>query len=347
MTNTLLLKALAGQNHHARPPVWLMRQAGRYMPQYRAIRERHDFLSMCRHPEVAAEVTLLPIQLLDVDAAILFADILLILDAMGRGLRFEEKKGPILERPLVHPSEIAQLPELDIPGQLGYVGDAIRILRKELKVPLLGFAGAPFTLASYLIEGGSSRELKQTKLWMWREPKAFHQLLDYLTEATIRYLKMQVEAGAQALQLFDSWAHVLAQRQFAQFCLPYHRRIVEAIQALDVPMILFCRGSSVFAPLMAQTQAAISLDWNCQLSSIRHHLGPHTVLQGNLDPYVLYAPLETIRKEVQTVLTEMAGDPAYIFNLGHGILPDMDLDAVRCLVDTVKSFSACTATART
>ncbi len=338
MSNDLLLQALQGKNHQSRPPVWLMRQAGRYMPQYREIRQKHDFLTMCRQPELAVQVTLLPIELLDVDAAILFADILLILDAMGRGLRFEEKRGPVLERPLLHPAEVKELPELYMHDQLGYLAEAIKMLRKELTVPLVGFAGAPFTLASYLIEGGSSRDLKSTKQWMWREPEAFHALLDYFTEQTIAYLTMQVEAGAQAVQLFDSWAHVLAHRQFASFCLPYHQRIVDAMHALGCPIILFCRGSSVFAPMMAQTQAAVSLDWNCQLSSMRHSLGPHTVLQGNLDPYVLYAPQETLRREVLANLDEMAGDPAYIFNLGHGILPDMDLDAVRCLVDTVKSY---------
>lgn len=336
--NTRLLDALHGRNTSGRPPVWLMRQAGRYMPQYRAIKEKYSFLEMCRQPEVAAEVTLLPIELLGVDGAILFADILLILDAMGRELSFQEKKGPVIGRPLSSPQEVSTLPSIDVEEKLGYVGEAVSLLKNELEVPLLGFAGAPFTVASYLIEGGSSRDLKKTKQWAYRDPESFHALLQYLTDLTIAYLKMQIRRGAQGVQLFDSWIHVLSHRAFMSFSAPYMKQIVEAVQK-EAPVILFGKGSSLFAREMAALKPqGVSVDWNADLKLLRQELGGGITLQGNLDPHCLYAPPAHLVEEVHALLQSMNGDPAFIFNLGHGILPDMDLHQVRLLVDTVKGW---------
>lgn len=332
---SILLQALQMKNR-GRPPVWLMRQAGRYLPQFRALRERYGFLEMCHQPELAVETTLLPIRLLGFDAAILFSDILVIAEALGVGLRFEKDLGPVIERPLNQASDVDALPRIDVEEKLGYVAEAIRMLRGQLKVPLIGFCGAPFTLASYLIEGGSSRDLKKTKRWMLADPESFHQLLKLLSEATIAYLKMQINAGAQAIQIFDSWASALAHEQFREFSLKYMKDIVAAI---DIPTILFCRGSSVFASQLAEAQpAAISVDWNADLSSIRRQL-PSMALQGNLDPDIMHAPRSVVEREVRRLLDSMRGDPGYIFNLGHGITPEVPVDNVKALVETVRSYA--------
>ncbi len=339
MKNDRLLKALARTNT-GRPPVWLMRQAGRYMPEYRAIREGRTFLEMCQTPEVAAEVTRLPITLLGVDAAILFADILLVADAFDTGLHFVESHGPVMDRPVRSPAAIRNLPTPNAQESLGYVAEAIKILRSDLEVPLIGFAGAPFTVASYMIEGGSSKELKQTRLWMRNDPASFTQLLDKVTDLTIDYLKMQVEAGAQALQVFDSWACHLDYHHFQKYSQEYLRRITAALGPCGVPVILFCRGASCWTRELADCgSAAISLDWNCSLPRVRTEVGNDITLQGNIDPFLLYAPHSVIRSEVHSLLESMAGDPGFIVNLGHGISPDMTVDAVRTLVDSVKAHS--------
>jgi uroporphyrinogen decarboxylase len=337
--NTLLLEALACENQ-SRPPVWLMRQAGRYMPAYRAIREKYSFVEMCKNPQIATEVTLQPIKEFGMDAAILFSDILVIPEALGLGLRFEEGKGPIIERPVRSQEDIAALPMPNADEALGYVGEAIRMLRNELSVPLLGFCGAPFTVASYMIEGGSSPDLKRTKQWMYRDPKSFHALLTHLAKVTIDYIEMQVAAGAQAIQIFDSWAHVLPYHQFKEFSLSYMNLILEGISEPKPPVILFCRGASVFANELADIcPQGISLDWNVDLPQLREVIPSSVALQGNFDPDLLYAPLGVIEQEVKQLLLEMDGDPGYIVNLGHGIKPDMSPDAVRTFVDTVKAHS--------
>lgn len=334
---SLLTDALHSRNS-GRPPVWLMRQAGRYMPQYRKIRANHSFLEMCHNPELAAAVTLLPINAFDMDAAILFSDILVVLEALEVGLHFEEGIGPVIERPLSCAEEIDRLPNPNMAEALSYVGEAIKILKPNLKVPLLGFCGAPFTVASYLIEGKSSRDLKKTKQWMLRDPEGFHRLLSLIARHTIDYLRMQVKAGVSAIQIFDSWAHVLAHEQFKEFSLAYMEQIVNALKSSGVPIILFCRGSSVFAPLLASlSPAGISLDWNSNIATIRSQIPTGITLQGNLDPDILYGPLYLIQKEVKRMLKSMKGDPAYIFNLGHGISPDISMDAVKTLVETVQN----------
>lgn len=332
-----LIDALHCRNE-GRPPVWLMRQAGRYMPQYRAIRAKHSFLEMCHDPELATRVTMLPVDLLGVDAAILFSDILMIVEALGVGLRFEETKGPIIERPLQSPEDLARLPRPNVQEALGFVGNAIRAIRAECRVPLLGFCGAPFTLASYMIEGGTSRDFKKTKQWLLRDPETFHALLQHLTDCTLDYMHLQADAGVQALQIFDSWAHALPHEQFRTFCLPYMQQLVEGFKARNIPVILFCRGSSLFAADLAEAKpAAISIDWNGHLGQARKSVPATIAIQGNLDPDLLYAPQKMLQSEVRRLLKIMKFDKGYIFNLGHGIHPDVSMDAVKLLVDTVKN----------
>jgi uroporphyrinogen decarboxylase len=335
--NTLLLDALQRKNL-SRPPVWLMRQAGRYMSDYRALRQKYSFLEMVHTPELAAEVTMLPIKQLGVDAAILFSDILVIVEALGMKLHFDDGAGPRIERPLSEGKDLDNLPTPDIENSLSYVKQAIQGLVPNLKVPLIGFCGAPFTIASYMIEGKSSRDLRKTKKWMLHDPKSFHKLLQHIAKHSIAYLELQIKAGVHAIQIFDSWANFLAHQQFREFSLAYLQTIVDGLREKNIPIILFCKGSSVFASQLAELRpAAISLDWNCDLPTLQHQLSPTIALQGNLDPDILYAPPHVIKKEVTTLLDGMKGNPGYIFNLGHGILPDIPFENVRTLVETVQS----------
>jgi uroporphyrinogen decarboxylase len=337
MKNRLLIDALHCRND-ARAPVWLMRQAGRYMPEYRALRQKHSFLEMCHTPELIAEVTQQPLKAFGMDAAILFSDILVIPEALGVGLRFDDGAGPIIERPLEAAADVAKLPKVDLKEALDYVVQGIKLLRPSLNVPLIGFCGAPFTLASYMIEAKVSKDLRKTKQWMLREPDSFHVLLERLAEEAIAYLTMQIEAGVEAVQIFDSWAGVLGHAQFCEFSLTYLKKITDRIKP-KIPVILFCKGASVFASDLVQANpSAISIDWNADLSRIRSVVPPAIAIQGNLDPDMLYAPLPKLRKEVTTLLNSMKGDPGYIFNLGHGITPEVPVEAVKELVDCVKSY---------
>lgn len=337
--NDRLLRALNGCNE-GRPPVWLMRQAGRYMPEYRALRSKYSFLEMCHHPELIAEVTQLPIKVFGLDAAILFSDILVIPEALGVGLKFSENVGPIIERPLQTSADIKNLPSPPINEVLSYVAEGIKRVVPELEVPLIGFCGAPFTVASYMIEGGSSRDLKKTKQWMLHQPESFHQLLNKICATTLDYLHMQVDAGVDVIQVFDSWAHVLAHAQFREFSLYYFQKLFRGIQNRNIPVIFFCRGSSTFAPDLAELfPSAISLDWNADLLQVRRFLPQSIALQGNLDPDILFAPKAIIQKEILHLLNGMKNDPRYIFNLGHGIHPNTPPEAVKLLVETIKTFS--------
>lgn len=330
------LQALQCKNT-GRPPIWIMRQAGRYMPEYRALRARHSFLEMCHQPELVAEVTQLPLHVFGMDAAILFSDILVIAEALGVGLRFEEKIGPIIERPLISGQDVAHLPSPDMGESLSYVYKAIQLLKPQLKVPLIGFCGAPFTVASYMIEGGSVRDLKRTKQWMLRDTESFHRLLTKIADCTIDYLNRQIDAGVNALQIFDSWAYVLGHAQFREFSLSYLKRLKDGLKDPKIPVILFCRGSSVFAQQLAEiTPAAISLDWQSDIIKMRTIIPKTIALQGNLDPDILYADAATIRREANAMLKGMRGEPGYIFNLGHGIHPDTPVDALKTLVACVK-----------
>lgn len=338
VSDSLFLNALHCQNKD-RAPIWIMRQAGRYMPQYRAIREKFSFLEMCHQPELAATITKMPIDAFGFDAAILFSDILVIPEALHVGLRFEEGKGPIIERPLRSEADITSLPTPEIESALDFVAKAIKITKSQLTVPLIGFAGAPFTVASYMIEGGSSRDLKKTKQWMLRHPASFHSLLKKITDCTIAYLKLQVSSGVNAIQLFDSWANTLAHAQFQEFSLHYMKTILEALRTLNIPIIVFCRGSSVFAEQLATiSPAAIGLDWQVDMAHLRQKISKNIALQGNLDPDILYGDAATIKREAKKIMMGMKREEGFIFNLGHGIHPDTPMDAVKTLVDCVKEF---------
>ena len=338
LTKNKLILALNGENV-GRPPVWLMRQAGRYMPEYRALRARHSFLEMCHHPELIAEVTQLPIRAFGMDAAILFSDILVVPEAFGVGLSFDEGKGPVIARPLQTENDVDNLPTIDVEEKLSYVASGIKMLQRQLEAPLIGFCGAPFTIASYMIEGGSSHDLAKTKQWMLKNPQSFHKLLSKIAAATADYIQLQVRAGVDAIQIFDSWANYLSWGQFTEFSYHYMKELVDGLQKLNVPVILYCRGSSVFAPKLVEAAPhAISLDWNCDIANMRKVIPFKIALQGNLDPDILYAPRHKIQQEVTQLITKMHGDPAFIFNLGHGIKPDTPYDAVKTLVETVQSL---------
>lgn len=333
--NTRFLDALACRNK-GHPPIWLMRQAGRYMPEYRAIRAKHSFLEMCHTPALAAEITHLPLRAFDMDAAILFSDILVVAEAFGVGLRFEEKQGPIIDRPVRNAQDVAALPSVDVKESLGFVAKTIRLLKASLKVPLIGFCGAPFTVASYMVEGASSSTLRATKKWMLSDPKGFHQLLDKITAATIDYLALQVAAGVDAIQIFDSWANYLAYPQFQEFSRAYMGKLLASVPS-HIPVILFCKGSAAFAQDIAQLKpAGIGVDWNAHLPTLRHNLPKGIALQGNLDPDILFAPPSAVHAEASRLVKSMHGDPGYIFNLGHGILPETPVDSVKAIIDAVR-----------
>lgn len=335
--NRLLVDALHCRNS-GRAPVWLMRQAGRYMPEYRALRKKHSFLEMVHTPELVAEVTELPLRSFGMDAAILFSDILVIPEAYRVGLHFDDGAGPIIDRPLNSAADVIALPQVDMKEALHYVVEGIRLSIPRLEVPLLGFCGAPFTVASYMIEGKTSRDLRKTKQWMLRDPISFHALLDKLADDAITYLLMQAEAGVQAVQIFDSWAGVLGHSQFHEFSLKYLKKIVDKVKS-KVPVIIFCRGSSTFAADLAKVNpSGISVDWNADISTLRGVVPLTIAIQGNLDPDILYAPHSVIKSETLKILDAMHKDPGYIFNLGHGITPEVPTDAVKVLVDTVKGY---------
>lgn len=326
--NDLFLKALR-KEPVKRPPVWFMRQAGRYMPEYRALRGKYSFLEMCHNPELIAKVTQLPIQRFGFDAAILFSDILVIPEALQVGLHFDEGKGPIIDRPLSNARDVDNLPAFT---SLNYVCEGIKLLKQELTVPLIGFCGAPFTVASYMIEGGSSREFKKTKQWLLNDPESFHRLLTKLADASVEYLNSQIDAGVDAVQIFDSWAWTLGHTQFKEFSLHYLKYILDRIK--KVPTILFCRGSSVFAEELASIQpTAVGLDWNADMLKLSAKLP--TAVQGNLDPALLYAPKETLKKEILRLVQGMQDRPGYIFNLGHGIYPDTPVENVEYCLDVI------------
>lgn len=334
--NDLFLQALRGENRAKRPPIWLMRQAGKYMASYQKLRSKHSFLGMCKNPELIAEVTHLPIQEFGFDAAIVFSDILLITEAMGLNLHFEEGKGPILS-PCITPQDVKKLDTQNIADKLAFVFDGIRLLKTSLNVPLIGFAGAPFTVASYMIEGQSSRDLKKTKEWMLKDPHSFHELLEKITQATVTYLNAQIDAGCDAIQLFDSWAHVLAWRQFEEFSARYLDKILTSIKSC--PTLVFARGSSIFYERLASLPLnGISLDWQSDLQSVRKKVPQKLALQGNLDPDILLSNVKTVEREARGILEKMRHDPAFIFNLGHGILPTTSEDVVRALVSCVRNF---------
>ena len=314
-----------------------MRQAGRYMPQYRKLRKHHSILDLCHSPELAAEVTLQPVKRLGVDAAIIFADILLPFEPLRLGLRFEAGEGPKIERPIRDESDVHRLPAFNIEAELGYVCDSIRLARRALpaEVPLIGFAGAPFTLASYAIEGGASRTFTKTKQFMYQNPSAWHLLLSKLADLVGNYLAAQARAGAQALQLFDSWIGCLSRDDYRTYVQQHTRRALTLAAASGVPLIHFGTGTATFLEDFAAAGGdVISVDWRIPLDAAWLRIGDRAI-QGNLEPVALLAPAAERDRQVRAILKRAGGRPGHIFNLGHGVLPETDPGAVRAVVDLV------------
>ncbi|HEU5193003.1 MAG TPA: uroporphyrinogen decarboxylase [Methylomirabilota bacterium] len=323
-------------------PVWLMRQAGRYMAEYRALRAKHAFLELCKTPAAAAEVTLQPVERLGVDAAILFADILLVLEPLGVGLEFTRGEGPHIPRPLRSAADVARLPRVDVGASVGYVFETVRLARRALagRVPLIGFAGAPFTLASYLIEGGASRDFLHTKRFMRAEPAAWHALMARLADITAEYLNGQIGAGAQAVQVFDSWIGTLSSADYREYVLPHTAAIFRRLAA-GAPAIHFGTGTAALLEVMREAGGdVIGLDWRVDLGAAWDRLGPEVAVQGNLDPAILLAPIDEIRRAARAILDGAARRPGHVFNLGHGVHAETPVDHVRALVDMVHEMSA-------
>jgi uroporphyrinogen decarboxylase len=337
MRNDLFLRACRGEPTE-RVPVWFMRQAGRSLPEYRALRERHSILEVCRTPELAVEVTLQPVRRLGVDAAILFSDIVVPLEAMGVALDIAPGIGPVIDTPVRSAADVDRLGPLVPEEGVPFVLDAIAALVEELDVPLIGFAGAPFTLASYLVEGGPSRDHARTKALMLGDPPTWDKLMDRLSEAILAYLRAQVRAGAAAVQLFDSWAGALGPRDYRAHVAPAVTRILEGLSDLGVPRIHFGVGTGELLELMGGTGTDVmGIDWRVPLGRARERLGDDVVLQGNLDPALCLAPFDVVRDKAHEVLAETGGH-RHVFNLGHGVLPDTDPDTLARLVDVVHTW---------
>ena len=340
MTNDLLLRACRREPVE-RPPVWMMRQAGRYLPEYRAVRAKSDFLTMVRTPELAAEVTLQPVDILGVDAAIIFSDILVLPQAMGMALTVEEGTGPRFHDPIGSPRDVERLCDVEVEGDLGYVLDALRLTRAELRgrVPLIGFAGAPWTLMSYMVEGVGNRTFTRAKRFLVEQPRSAHALLTRLARVVGRFLEAQVAAGAQVVQLFDSWAGALGPRDFREFALRYLAEAARPAKQAGVPVIAFAPGAGWALEEIAGTGAdVIGVDWQTDATEARRRLAPMPVaLQGNLDPTWLYAPPDEIRARTRAMLDAFGG-VAHVANLGHGILPDVPVPHAAAFVDAVKEW---------
>jgi len=328
-------------------PVWMMRQAGRYLPEYRSIRKRAgDFLTLCKSPELACEVTLQPLRRYPLDAAILFSDILTIPDALGQGLYFSEGEGPRFKKVIKTATDVEHLPEINVARELSYVTDAVTLIREELNgtVPLIGFSGSPWTLATYMIEGGSSKDFRSAKQFMYDNPEAMHLLLGKLADAVTDYLNAQIRAGAQAVQIFDTWGGVLTTSCYAAFSLQYMRNIVGKLikehEGRKVPIILFTKGGGLWLESIADSGCqAIGLDWTINIGDARRRVGDKVALQGNLDPSILYASPSIIRAEVENIIQNYGAGPGHVFNLGHGISPGVNPDNVTTFVDAVHEFS--------
>ena len=342
MTNRIL--AACRREPTDRTPIWLMRQAGRYMAAYRAIREHHGFLEMVKRPELAAEITLQPIEAFGMDAAIIFADILPPLEGLGLQLSFAKGEGPVIHNPIRGPADIAALRQYDPEEHSGYTLEALRLVRRALpaETALIGFSGAPFTLASYAIEGGSSREYRRTKALMYGDPASWHTLMGKLAELVAAYLAAQARAGADVVQLFDSWAGALAPDDYQEYVLPYVQAALRTFRvafAEPPPVIYFGTDMSGMLPLLRETGAdVIGLDWRIRLDDGWAQLGPDVAVQGNLDPMALHAPWPEVERRARAILERAAGRPGHIFNLGHGILTETPEENVRRLVEFVRTY---------
>lgn len=337
--NDTFLKACRGE---AVPytPVWIMRQAGRYLPDYQEVRANVDFLTLCKTPELAAKVTLQPVQRLGVDAAILFCDILIPVEAMGMHLEFSDKKGPVLGDPVRNKSAVERLIVPDTEDSMPFVLEAIKILRRELKVPLIGFSGAPFTLATYMIEGGSSKTFLNTKKMMFQNPGVFSLLMDKISTTVISYLSAQINAGVQAVQLFDTWAGILSSEDYREFVLPYVKKIIAELKKGEAPVIYFVNDCAGILKEVRKTGAdVIGVDWRVDLKDAITKLGKKYAVQGNLDPYALFLPKERLEDRVKDILAKGESAKGHIFNLGHGIFPEAPLENAIALVEAVHKFS--------
>ena len=337
LKNDLLLRAARGEQVE-RLPVWLMRQAGRILPEYRAVRERlTGFKALVETPESAAEVTVQPVDLLGVDAAIIFSDILVVPEAMGCTYEMEERRGPVFPKPIRNKAEAQALRVADPAESLAYVPAAIRIAKQQLagRVPLIGFCGAPWTLLAYMVEGSGSKTFSRARALLVNDPTTAHAILDKVTQTSIAYLKAQVEAGADLVQIFDSWAGILSPELYAEFSLPYISRIAQALAPL-VPVTVFAKGAFFALPQLANCGAStVGIDWNTPPDMARSLCGPNVTLQGNLDPAALLGPAEYVRAATRSMLTQF-GTQRYIANLGHGVYPETDPDMVRVFIDEVK-----------
>ena len=348
LNNDRFLRALLKQPVD-RTPVWMMRQAGRYLPEYRATRaQAGDFMGLCGNPERACEVTLQPVDRYpQIDAAILFSDILTIPDAMGLGLYFETGEGPRFKKTVHSAADIEALPVIDMRQDLGYVVDAVSLIRKELngRVPLIGFSGSPWTLATYMVEGGSSKDYARTKQMMFEQPEVFQVLIDKLVDSIIAYLNAQIRAGAQAVQIFDSWGGALSHRCYQQFSLAPMQRIVDGLirehEGREVPVIMFTKGGGQWLELMAQTKAhCLGVDWTTDIGQARARVGDRVALQGNMDPAILYTNPTRIRAEVADILASYGQGSGHIFNLGHGVTPQATPENVGAFFEAVAELSS-------
>lgn len=338
--NDTFLKACRGEEVEY-TPVWLMRQAGRYLPQYQAVRANVDFLTLCKTPKLAAEVTLQPVEILGVDAAILFSDILIPVEAMGMRLVFSDKQGPILSEPIRNGSAVDRLIIPDAEKYMPFVLDTIKILRKELenKVPLLGFSGAPFTLATYMIEGGTSKNFLHTKKMMFQHSGLFNYLMEKLTVTVISYLFAQIKAGAQAIQIFDTWAGMLAPVEYKEFVLPYVKKAISELKKEGVPIIYFSNDCAGILQEVKKSGAdVIGIDWRIDMGDAIKRLGKKVVVQGNLDPCELFLPKEKLEERVKDILWRGNSAKGHIFNLGHGILPETPVENVITMVEAVHKY---------
>lgn len=320
-------------------PIWLMRQAGRYLPEYRQLRQKHSMIELCTTPELAAEVTLMPLRRFELDAAILFSDLTVPFLAMGVPFSFQESVGPVIERPVRTEEAVRSLRVMDAEADLPFVAESIRLLRKELRVPLIGFTGAPFTLAAYLVEGGGSRDYSRVRALMYSRPDLWEHLLSVLAENVLRFLRMQIQAGTQAVQLFDSWVGVLNPKAFRRHLLPLLQRVIGELKPLGTPVVYFGTGTAALLEEIREIGAdVVGVDWRVPLDHAWRQL-EGCAIQGNLDPAVLLAPAQTVRREAQEVLRRAGGRPGHIFNLGHGVLPETPIENVQVLVEVVHRAS--------
>lgn len=347
LKNDRFLRALLRQPVDV-TPVWMMRQAGRYLPEYRASRERAgDFMGLCTNPEMACEVTLQPLERYPLDAAILFSDILTIPDAMGLGLYFETGEGPKFRKPVRTEADVNALKVINPEQDLPYVLDAVKTIRRELngRVPLIGFSGSPWTLATYMIEGGSSRDFRRAKEMLYNQPQVMHRLLDVLAQSVVTYLNGQIRAGAQVVQIFDTWGGALSHEAYQEFSLAYMQKIIAGLireyEGRRVPVILFTKGGGQWLELLANTGAdCLGLDWTTSMEQARARVGNQVALQGNMDPGILYASPERIRAEVGAILAAYGTGNGHVFNLGHGITPEVDPEHAGAFIRAVHELSA-------